>query len=602
MRSYVLLAVISAPVLFFNLGGAHLWDVDEAIFAEAGKEMFLRGDAVVPTYNGNVFPDKPAMMYWLMISAFEVFGPSEFAARFWSAVFGLANIMLTCRLGTMLFSPRAGFYSGLALASCLYFNVISRAVTPDSFLVFFATLTVLLFVSGTAGGKVLSGQLNERNAPWAGATRFQPSWATYALMYLSMALAVLTKGPIGILLPASVVGLFLLVMRTGPSQRPAASNWRAIAANVAFWFARVFSPVHFAKTFWSMRPLTGLAILIVVAGPWYALVSLRTGGQWPAGFFGVHNFGRFLHPMEHHGGPIFYYAIAIAIGFFPWSVLAGPVLSSLKPQYDRANPWRPGYVLISSWIAVWIGFFSLAGTKLPNYAMPAYPALALFVGSFVDHWLRHPESLARRWPPLIWGTVALVGLGMIVGLPIAAHVFLHDDWILGAVGLLPLAAAVAGYSFSRRGASRAETGTLAVLGLSLVVGMLGLAAVRIDRYQDSPKFVQFIAAQSTPEEPTTVGSYHYLPPSFVFYSDRIIERCETPADARAFFDEHPHGAFLLTTGEQWEHLESSLPEDIKVVATRKRFLKQGSVVLLGRGAELTAAAAKSTDEGPVVLQ
>ncbi len=146
----VLLAAIAGLLFFSNLGATHLWDVDEAIFSQAAKEMFQRGDHIVPYFNGDVFPDKPPLMYWLMISAYQVFGTTEFAARFWSAIFGIGSVLLTYRLGRLMFSPAVAFYSALILASNLNFNVIARAATPDSFLEFFSTLAILIFVSGTA--------------------------------------------------------------------------------------------------------------------------------------------------------------------------------------------------------------------------------------------------------------------------------------------------------------------------------------------------------------------------------------------------------------------------------------------------------------------
>ncbi len=215
-RSQLVLAAIAAVLFFANLGGAHLWDVDEAIFAEAAKEMFQRGDYVVPYFNGAVFPDKPAMTYWLMISAYHVLGTTELAARFWSAGFGVASVLLTYRLGRLMFSPTVGFWAGLILASCVQFNIIARAATPDSFLVFFSTLAMLLFVSGTATARIASGTNNERNAPWAGQTAFEPSWRTWMLVYAAMGGGVLTKGPVGVVLPTAVIGLFLLVMRGWP--------------------------------------------------------------------------------------------------------------------------------------------------------------------------------------------------------------------------------------------------------------------------------------------------------------------------------------------------------------------------------------------------
>ena len=128
LRHQLVLAAIAGAMYFVNLGATHLWDVDEAIFSQAAKEMHARGDAVVPYFNGQVFPDKPALMYWLMIGAYELFGPTEFAARFWSAVFGIGSVLLTYQLGRLVFSPRVAFWSGLILATSLNFNVIARAV------------------------------------------------------------------------------------------------------------------------------------------------------------------------------------------------------------------------------------------------------------------------------------------------------------------------------------------------------------------------------------------------------------------------------------------------------------------------------------------
>src|SRR5262249_42117891 len=159
------------------------------------------------------------------------------------------------------------------------------------------------FVSGTAKARAQSGEPNERNAPWAGQTRFEPSWLTWALCYGVMGLGVLTKGPVGVVLPTAVIGLFLLNMRLpGTPPRTMADGWRGWLRATFAWLATLLHPVHVLRTIWSMRPLTAIAMVLLVAGPWYALVGLRTDGEWLVGFFGVHNFGRFLHPMENHRG------------------------------------------------------------------------------------------------------------------------------------------------------------------------------------------------------------------------------------------------------------------------------------------------------------
>jgi 4-amino-4-deoxy-L-arabinose transferase-like glycosyltransferase len=592
-RHQALLAAIAAAMFFANLGGAHLWDVDEAIFSQAAKEMLVRGDYVIPYFNGDVFPDKPALMYWFMISAYKVFGPTEFAARFWSAVFGIGSVLVTYRLGRLMFSPAVGIWSGLILASCVSFNIVARAATPDAYLVFFSTLAMLLFVGSTAKARTLSGEPNERNAPWVGQTRFEPSWPSYALIYAAMGLGVLTKGPIGVVLPTAVIGLFLLIVRAEPIEWVVGAGWRGALTNTFRFLVRILSPRHFLRTAWSMRPLSAIAAVLAVAGPWYALVGVETEGQWLVGFFGVHNFGRFLNAMENHRGPIFYYGGAIAVGFFPWSVLSIPCFRHIKKQLTERHPWRPGYLLVVSWLAVWVGFFSLAGTKLPSYVVPAYPALALACGCFVDSWLRNPLLVPRFWTRFAWSAVALAGIGLAVALPIVAHVFLNDDWILGAVGLIPLVAAVVGWRLSEQGRVQGAMITLAALGVTLAIALFGLGAAYVDRYQDSPALAAHIVDHKQPGRAPSIASFRYFRPSFVFYTDQPVAKLESPDAVRTFFDNDPH-AYLLTLEGQLETLRSDLPADVTVVETRRRFLRSGNVVLLGRAAAAGATTARTT--------
>ena len=215
LRSLLLLAV--ATLAFFSfLGGAHLWDVDEAIFSQTAREMLERNDAVVPYFNGQVFAHKPPLLYWLMMGAYRLLGSNEFAARLPSALASVACVLLTCRLARLVFSPSVGLWAGLILAGNISFALIARAATPDALLTLFSTLAVYAFVAVTAKARIQSGGANERNAPWAGQTRFEPSWLGWALVYAAMALAVLTKGPVGVVLPTAVIGLFLLVMRAEP--------------------------------------------------------------------------------------------------------------------------------------------------------------------------------------------------------------------------------------------------------------------------------------------------------------------------------------------------------------------------------------------------
>lgn len=595
LRPQLVLAAVASLAFFVNLGGTHLWDVDEAIFSQAAKEMYQRGDAVTPYFNGQVFPDKPGLMYWAMMLGFEMFGTNELAARFFSAVFGVASVLVTYRIGRLIFSPSAAFWAGIVLATCLNFTLIARAATPDSYLTFFSALAMLAFVSGTAKSRPMSGEGNERNAPWAGQTRFEPSWLSWCGVYAVMGLGVLTKGPIGVVLPTASIGLFLLVMRAKEATAAHEPGVRGALVAAGNWLWRVFHPLHVIKTIWSMRPLTAVAMVLLVAGPWYTMVGMATDGEWLVGFFGVHNLGRFSHAMDDHSGPIFYYLIAIAVGFFPWSVWASPTILQLRRHFAARHPWRPGYVLVLSWMAVWVGFFSIASTKLPSYIIPAYPAIALVTGAFVASWIREPAALPRLLYGLAWSVVLLVGAGMLIGLPIAAHYLLDGQWYLGLIGVIPLAAGVVGWVANSRGQTARACGTMAAAGLAMWIVAFGFLAPIVDEYQDGPAFAATIGANGASAR-TAVRSFHHFRPSYVYYTNTVVEKIDAPQDVQAFFASHPEAAFVITNEGQFEKLSGMLPADVAVLERKRQIGQDEDVLLLGRPA---VQAAKRGDDNAV---
>ena len=195
-----------------------------------------------------------------------------------------------------------------------------------------------------------------------------------------------------------------------------------------------------------MRPLTAVAMVLLVAGPWYTLVGMATEGEWLVGFFGVHNFGRFCRRDGRSQRTDLLLPDRDRGRLFPVVGLGQPDAPANAQALSPSNhPWRPGYVLACSWMAVWVGFFSLAGTKLPSYIVPAYPALALLTACFVASWIREPAALPRLLTRLAWGCVALVGIGLLVGLPIVAHYCSTTNGFWALLGLIPLVAAVVGW-------------------------------------------------------------------------------------------------------------------------------------------------------------
>src|SRR5437660_12286207 len=116
---YVLLAVIAAGLFLPNLGGPSLWDIDEGNNAEAAREMMESGNWVVPTFNYELRTDKPALLYWLQIAAYRLFGVNEFAARLPSALAGILTLLVTYELGRRMFDARTGLLAGIVLGTTL---------------------------------------------------------------------------------------------------------------------------------------------------------------------------------------------------------------------------------------------------------------------------------------------------------------------------------------------------------------------------------------------------------------------------------------------------------------------------------------------------
>jgi len=191
---------------------------------------------------------------------------------------------------------------------------------------------------------------------------------------------------------------------------------------------------------------------------------------------------------------------------------------------------------------------------------------------------------------MVWATVALAGVGLLIALPVVAHVYLGGGWGLGAVGLIPLVAAVVGLIACRRGNVRAAAWTLASMGMLLVLAIFGFGASYVDRYQVSPALAEAIAEATPTGKQPAIASYRFFRPSFVFYTDRPVDEFRDPEQVTAFFAAHPADAFLITTDERIEQLESSLPPGVAVLEVRRRFLQEGNVLLLGRRAPLVSTA------------
>ncbi|MBX3441312.1 MAG: glycosyltransferase family 39 protein [Planctomyces sp.] len=592
VRDALLIVAAAAAMSLSALGQTRLWDEDEAFFAAAAAEMHRRGDWVVPTFNDELFAHKPPFMYWMMRVGFALFGLNEFGARFGSAVFSILTALVAWRLGARLFSRRAGLLAGLILPGCLMWGVVSRAATADCYLAFFTTLAMLIYVRAVF--PAAEGGMERTAAPQSlddVLVAWLPGrWSTFAAMYGAMALAVLVKGPIGMLLPGAAIGLFVL------SQAPCRIDagqpaWRRLLQRL-----RPFVGRPLWATFWQMRPLTAIGMLLLVAGPWFMLVHLQTQGAFLREFFGVHNVGRFLTPMENHRGPIVYYIPVMLIGCFPWTMFTMPTLAHLRNGV-RDPGSRARFVFVLCWLAWMVGFFSIARTKLPNYVLPAYPAVALLIGAWVDAWLARREATWSRWPQLAFGTLAGVGLALLIALPavgltpLGGRPLLERLGVNGALtapvaslawlGVIPLAGGLLAMELQRRDLRMRAAWCASLAGMAFTATVLIGAAGVLDPHQTSFPLTQAAEATRRGDAPQPLGAYRHFPPSLVFYAGRRVERLRTLHEAAEFLSQHPEAA-LITTDSGIEQLEAGCGPLFQVVDARPRFPRTGDVFVIER--------------------
>src|SRR4030067_1898226 len=146
------IAAFSFFIFFYNIGSPGLFDVDEAVYAEASREMIETGDWILRNYNYTNRYDKPVFFYWLMASAIRVFGITEFAARFWSAVFGVLLTLMCYYLPRRLGHPKWGVITALIFATSLEVIVLAHASITDMTLAFFITSALSCFFLGYIGG------------------------------------------------------------------------------------------------------------------------------------------------------------------------------------------------------------------------------------------------------------------------------------------------------------------------------------------------------------------------------------------------------------------------------------------------------------------
>src|SRR5712692_7963488 len=522
-----LLLALCALLFFLGLGTLGLTDRDEGSNAEAAREMVESGDWLTPTLNGTPRFAKPILIYWLIACSYLVFGVSEFTARLPSALFGTLLVLMQYAFATRLLGPTVGFRAALMLLLNFEMLASGRMVLTDMVLVFFTTLSIFSFFLAMAG--------EGRAKRW------------YWGFYVGMALATLTKGPVGVLVPLLAVIPYLLLTR----------RWREVVPEC--------------------RLLTGTAVFLLIAAPWYAAMFLLHGAGYAASARGD-TLTRFFSIIGGHGGTVLFYIPILLLGFFPWSgFLPATVVEAWRERGEK-DTQRSLQVLCASWIVALFVFFTLSATRLPHYIAPLFPAAALLVAA---SWDRLLSDEASRWARFsFWFTLGIgscLGLAFIgmdwayerfsqqIALEFPAAANIDPGWaptaigflILGGMGLFGYTALTAGRAGLSFGIASGLMGVIALL-------IVTVALPRFNRYFIAPEQELAAIAGLNLGETDTLVAYGHPKPSLVFYARRRCTSAKPCMEVITLSEEEKLRSLLERPGQimilTQERLRAGLPD------------------------------------------
>ncbi|WP_019989608.1 ArnT family glycosyltransferase [Rudanella lutea] len=383
-RYYPILLVALGAFFFFPfLGRVHLFDWDEINFAESAREMLVSGNYARVQINFQPFWQKPPLFFWLQALAMHVFGVGEYAARFPNAVMGVLTLLVLYGVGRRLHDARFGFLWALGYLGSITPHFYFKTAIIDPTFNFFIFVGVWFLYRQATGSKAAGAGLQDRAGVRTGLTNA-------ALAGLFLGLAVLTKGPVGALLPGLMLGVL--------------------------WAVGGFRPVLSWKALGLM-----LAVGLLVTTAWFGL-EVAQNGPWFLVEFIKYQIVLFTTPDAGHEQPFYYHFLVVLLGAFPMSVLAIRYLTRLRNTGADA-PFMPWMVALF-WVVMIV--FSIVRTKIVHYS-----SMAWFPVSYLAAYHLYALATGRvRWPRGL--SAGLLVLGILLGIILTAApiVGMHKDVLI----------------------------------------------------------------------------------------------------------------------------------------------------------------------------
>ncbi|HIQ31220.1 MAG TPA: glycosyltransferase family 39 protein [Aquifex aeolicus] len=479
------LFVAVAFLYFYNLGINQVWQPNEAFYADASKNMLKSGDFLTPVYNGELRLNKPPLTYWLTALSFSLFGVSELTLRLFQALAGLGTGLITYMIAKKLSDNDTAQLSFLILTLSFQFIANARYTSPEVLLTFFITLSLYLWVLSY-----------ERKDSFL-----------FFLALTSSALGVLTKGPVGFLIPAGVVFTYLLFRD------------RRELLKVKYYLGTLY--------------------VMVISGWWFAYQYLVNGGEFVEVFL-KENVKRIYAMRED---PIYSYVLDINWSFLPYSFLFFIAL------FWAIRRRRTELYFPLAWFSLVFVVFSLVKMKLPLYIMPAFPAMAIITARFLS---------AGEWKKLANISSIFLTLLMVFAIWLIAFTLVSDLVFLLVCSTVPLL-----FLFVKRFPFAPAVG-----GFSLLFYVSAVLLPEVEKYRPYRNIGDTVRELDKEGKLKTyeLGIFHH---SLPFYADRVIIK-GAPREGERALVLAKKGALECEPVKVWSVYEGSESRFIKFLRDVKR--------------------------------
>ncbi|MDO3694406.1 glycosyltransferase family 39 protein [Wenyingzhuangia sp. chi5] len=488
--------LLAFVLCLFGSGSSIIYILDEAKNSEAAREMLQYGNVFRPTFNDVIRTDKPPFHYFFMMIGYQLFGVNAFGARFFSALFGAFTIVSTFIFTKKHLGNKVANTTYWVLLSSFYFIQEFHLAVPDPYLIFWMSLTFFCYIDFfiSRNSKIL--------------------W----LLYFSMGFGVLTKGPVAIALPTLVAFIHLVLVKQ-----------------------------FTVKQILLFKPFSGLLLVLLVSLPWFYMAHVETVGVFTEGFFLKHNVARFQDKMEGHGG-IFLITIGFVIlGMLPFSLwIFRALFYAIKQKTNNKFVFFSAILVI-----VFVSFFAISATKLPNYTMPCYPFIAILLAWFFQQALEKGDV---KYSFIEWAFLILIAFA----LPVAGYIGLSLEsaleskkWIALLLIFIPIGVVVAFYYFIKKNfilSFKIITSVFIMLSLLL----FGFVFPQLTKESPVEKFKEHIASH----RPVIV--YQRMDAAFPINFNRSYKIVDTIEEIDAFFKEFPNGVVMTNTRNKDEINELSI--------------------------------------------